>query len=86
MEFKYAQYFESEPATGYETLIYDVLIGDQTLFKRADDVEYAWAAVMPFLNAWRDDGEPQRYDPGSAGPTSADDLLLRDGRRWRRIG
>ncbi len=85
MAFKYADYFKSEPATGYETLIYDCLIGDQTLFKRADDVEFAWAAVMPFLNAWKDAGEPQGYAAGSDGPRAAETLLSADGRRWRPI-
>jgi glucose-6-phosphate 1-dehydrogenase len=85
MAFKYTDYFNSEPATGYETLIYDCLIGDQTLFKRADDVEFAWAAVMPFLNAWKDAGEPQGYAAGGDGPRAAETLLSADGRRWRPI-
>jgi glucose-6-phosphate 1-dehydrogenase len=85
MDFRYADYFQSEPATGYETLIYDVLIGDQTLFKRADDIEYAWAAVMPFLNAWAKDGEVHSYAAGEDGPPEAETLLARDGRAWRPV-
>lgn len=86
MDFCYARYFKTAPATGYETLIYDCLIGDQTLFKRADDIEYAWAAVMPFLEAWSQGGGPEPYAAGGEGPASADDLMARDGRRWRPIG
>ena len=57
MDFHYADWFKAEPATGYETLIYDCLTGDQTLFNRGDDIEFAWRAVMPFLNAWEQGGE-----------------------------
>jgi glucose-6-phosphate 1-dehydrogenase len=85
MDFRYADYFRSEPATGYETLIYDVLIGDQTLFKRADDIEFAWAAVMPFLNAWETGGEVHGYAAGEDGPAAAGRMLARDGRAWRPV-
>ena len=64
MDFRYADWFKTEPATGYETLIYDVLIGDQTLFNRAQDIEYAWRAVTPFLEAWKSGGEVHRYAAG----------------------
>ena len=86
MDFCYADYFKAKPATGYETLIYDCLIGDQTLFKRADDIEFAWAAVMPFLDAWRDGGEVHPYAAGADGPPEAAALLARDGRCWRPVG
>jgi len=86
MDFCYADYFNAKPATGYETLIYDCLIGDQTLFKRADDIEFAWAAVMPFLEAWETGGEVHGYAAGADGPAEAADLLTRDGRRWRPVG
>ncbi len=86
MDFRYADYFKAEPATGYETLIYDCLIGDQTLFKRADDIEFAWRAVMPFLEAWKSAGEVHGYAAGSGGPKAADALLARDGRHWRPLG
>ena len=85
MDFHYADYFKSEPATGYETLIYDCLIGDQTLFKGADDIEAAWAAVMPFLNAWGGSDDLHDYRAGSDGPRQAASLMARDGRRWRPI-
>jgi glucose-6-phosphate 1-dehydrogenase len=86
MDFRYADWFKAEAATGYEPLIYDVLIGDQTLFNRGQDVETAWRAVTPFLDAWKSDGEVHGYVAGSDGPKAADALLARDGRKWRPIG
>ncbi len=85
MTFNYAAFFDSKPATGYETLIYDCLIGDQTLFNRAQDIEYAWAAVMPFLEAWKTSGKVEPYAAGSSGPAGADALLARDRRAWRKL-
>ena len=87
MDFQYKDYFNSEPATGYETLILDCMIGDPTLFQRADNVESGWRAVQPILDAWaerRPRGFPN-YEAGSQGPRSADELLARDGRVWRKI-
>ena len=52
MDFRYADYFKTSPSTGYETLIYDCLVGDATLFQRADNVEAGWAGVQPILDAW----------------------------------
>ncbi|HEY5072286.1 MAG TPA: glucose-6-phosphate dehydrogenase [Caulobacteraceae bacterium] len=86
MDFCYADWFKAMPATGYETLIYDCLTGDQTLFKRADEIEFAWRAVMPFLESWRHGGEVYGYAAGEDGPREADALLARDGRRWRPVG
>jgi glucose-6-phosphate 1-dehydrogenase len=85
MDFRYRDYFKATPATGYETLVYDCMIGDQTLFKRADDIEFAWAAVMPFLEAWANAGEIADYAAGTDGPEAADSLLAKDGRRWRPL-
>jgi len=85
MDFSYADWFQHKPATGYETLIYDCLIGDQTLFKRADDIENAWRAVMPFLDAWKSAGEVHGYAAGTDGPAEARTLLTRDGRQWRTL-
>ena len=82
MDFSYADWFQHRPATGYETLIYDCLTGDQTLFKRADDIESAWRAVMPFLDAWKSAGEVHGYAAGTDGPREARTLLGRDGRHW----
>jgi glucose-6-phosphate 1-dehydrogenase len=83
MNFRYSDYFKSTPSTGYETLIYDCLIGDATLFQRADNVESGWAVVQPLLDAWAQGHDQVHwYEAGSAGPTEADDLLARDGRKW----
>jgi glucose-6-phosphate 1-dehydrogenase len=88
MKFRYKDYFKAEPATGYETLIYDCMIGDNILFQRADSVEAGWQAVQPFLDAWKKAGANglERYKAGSEGPASAEELLKRDGRSWRRLG
>ena len=83
MNFRYADYFKTAPSTGYETLIYDCLIGDATLFQRADNVEAGWAVVQPLLDAWSKGQDTVHwYEAGSAGPIEADELLGRDGRRW----
>jgi glucose-6-phosphate 1-dehydrogenase len=85
MDFKYQDYFGAAPQTGYETLIYDIMIGDATLFQRADNVEAGWRVVQPVLDYWAEhkpEGFPN-YAAGSQGPKAADDLLLRDGREWR---
>ena len=86
MDFRYVDYFDVAPSTGYETLIYDCLIGDKTLFKGADEIEFGWRAVQPFLDAWSEAGEVHGYPAGSAGPGAAEQLLARDGRAWRPIG
>ena len=88
MKFRYKDYFKAEPSTGYETLIYDCMIGDNILFQRADSVEAGWQAVQPFLDAWKKAGSRglKIYEPGSEGPEEADALLTRDGRSWRQLG
>jgi glucose-6-phosphate 1-dehydrogenase len=87
MKFRYKDYFKAEPSTGYETLIYDCMIGDNILFQRADSVEAGWRAVQPFLDAWHKSGARglKIYDAGCEGPEEADDLLARDGRSWRKL-
>jgi glucose-6-phosphate 1-dehydrogenase len=86
MDFRYADHFRLGNLTGYETLLYDMLTGDQTLFQRADAIEAAWAAVQPILDVWgRGRGRPQLYEPGSSGPEAADALLARDGRAWHSL-
>jgi glucose-6-phosphate 1-dehydrogenase len=87
MDFAYRDYFAPLASVGYETLIYDCLIGDATLFQRADTVEAAWCAVQGLLDAWAHasvDDFPN-YAAGSAGPAAADRLLARDGRAWLPI-
>ncbi len=86
MDFDYADYFGTTPNTGYETLLYDVMIGDSTLFHRADSVEAGWSVVDPILDAWSASDEGLRFYPaGSWGPPEADALLRRDGRAWRHV-
>ena len=80
--FHYKDFFEEKPNVGYETLLYDCMIGDATLFQRADNIESAWAVVQPALDEWAKGGEPEFYAAGSQGPKGADDLLARDGRQW----
>lgn len=83
MDFSYAKYFQQEPATGYETLLYDAMAGDQTLFHRMDIVEAGWHVVRPILDAWTRDISPlPTYAPGSWGPGEADLLIEQDGRQW----
>jgi glucose-6-phosphate 1-dehydrogenase len=87
MKFRYKDYFKAEPSTGYETLIYDCMIGDNILFQRADSVEAGWQAVQPFLDAWKKAGARglELYKAGSEGPAGAEELLRRDGRSWRKL-
>jgi glucose-6-phosphate 1-dehydrogenase len=84
MDFCYADYFGSQPSTGYETLLFDAINGDATLFQRADAVERGWSVVTPILDVWR--ALPPRafpnYAAGTWGPEDADLLLARDGRAW----
>jgi glucose-6-phosphate 1-dehydrogenase len=88
MKFRYKDYFKAEPSTGYETLIYDCMIGDNILFQRADGIEAGWQAVQPFLDAWRKAGANgvEFYKAGSEGPEGAFELMKRDGRKWRTPG
>jgi glucose-6-phosphate 1-dehydrogenase len=87
MAFDYQDYFASTPATGYETLLYDCMIGDQTLFHRADMVEAGWSVVAPVLDAV--DASPtallHEYPAFSQGPIEAEALIARDGRQWRPL-
>ena len=88
MDFAYKTYFKAEPNTGYETLLFDCMIGDATLFQRADNIEAGWQAIQPILDAWAND-QPRNfpnYAAGGSGPDAADELLARDGRAWRPLG
>jgi glucose-6-phosphate 1-dehydrogenase len=86
MDFRYDRWFPTEANVGYETLLYDVMTGDPTLFMRADMVEQAWRVVQPVLDAWdKDDAKPPVYRAGGSGPDEADSLLAREGRAWRPI-
>jgi glucose-6-phosphate 1-dehydrogenase len=85
MDFDYADHFGETVSTGYERLLYDCMLGDATLFQRADMVESSWRIVSPVLDVW--EAIPARsfpnYRSGSWGPAEADELLARDGRNWK---
>jgi glucose-6-phosphate 1-dehydrogenase len=87
MDFNYSDYFGEQVATGYERLLYDCMIGDATLFQRADMVEAAWKIVTPILDVWS--AIPARqfpnYDAGTWGPPESDELLAKDGRQWKNM-
>jgi glucose-6-phosphate 1-dehydrogenase len=87
MNFEYQDYFGSQPSTGYERLLHDCMIGDQTLFQRADMVEAGWCVVSTVLDVWK--ALPPRdfpnYAAGTWGPKEADELMERDGRHWRNF-
>ncbi len=87
MDFTYGSAFSVDSPDAYETLILDALLGDASLFTRADEVEEAWGIVSPIIDAWAGESAPAfpDYEAGSWGPAAADELLARDGRRWRRI-
>jgi glucose-6-phosphate 1-dehydrogenase len=84
MRFSYQEAFRSRTPDAYETLLWDVLGGDATLFMRADQVEAAWRLVAPVLEAWEEDlaSDFPNYAAGSWGPESAEVLVAVDGRTW----
>ncbi|WP_428484823.1 glucose-6-phosphate dehydrogenase [Rhodopila sp.] len=83
---RYKTFFEEPPNVGYETLLYDCMMGDTILFQRADNIEASWRVVQPLLEAWgRGEGEVESYTAGSQGPAGADALLQHDGDAWSRL-
>ncbi|MDN3514171.1 MAG: glucose-6-phosphate dehydrogenase [Candidatus Brocadia sp.] len=86
MKFKYEDYFGRTPSTGHERLLYDCMLGDATLFQRADMVEAGWSVVSTIQDVWK--ALPHRkfpnYTAGTWGPQEADDLMAKDGREWRK--
>jgi glucose-6-phosphate 1-dehydrogenase len=83
LRFRYSDAFQMAPNVGYETLIYDCLIGDSTLFQRADMIEASWAAIDPAI---KEAGEaPEFYQAGSEGPEGAHALLAKDGHAWSTL-
>lgn len=84
MDFNYAQRFGGGPQTGYETLLYDCMIGDATQFQRADMAEGTWKIMDSILGVWEalPPEDFPNYDAGSEGPEAADELMQRDGRQW----
>jgi len=84
MDFGYGHAFTEASPEAYERLILDVLLGDPPLFPRHEEVELSWKILDPIEEFWATQGQPEQYRPGTWGPTSADELLSRDGRNWRR--
>ena len=87
MDFQYGRAFGARTPDAYERLLLDAMLGDQTLFTRADEVEQAWSVVDPILEAWtqRPPTDFPNYEAGTWGPEAANRLLAADGRRWRRL-
>jgi glucose-6-phosphate 1-dehydrogenase len=87
MKFNYCQYFKAEAQTGYETLLYDCMIGDASLFQRADNIESAWRIIQPILDDWNEHHREALplYSAGSQGPDESNQLIGRDGHEWRPL-
>jgi glucose-6-phosphate 1-dehydrogenase len=86
MDFHYAETFQPDSVPeAYETLLLNALEGDATLFTRSDGIEAAWRVIDPILQVWQTDAAPPlaNYAPGSWGPLAADELLARNGCKWR---
>ena len=84
MDFSYAEGYDGQNAEAYERVILDALIGDPTLFIRADEVERSWKIVDPMLQYWAEEDAPiSLYQAGKWGPREADAFIARDGRKWR---
>jgi glucose-6-phosphate 1-dehydrogenase len=84
MDFAYGGSFAESSPEAYERLILDVLLGDPPLFPQHEEVELSWQILDPVIEHWATRGTPDTYEPGSWGPASADEMLARDGRTWRR--
>jgi glucose-6-phosphate 1-dehydrogenase len=85
MDFAYGESFTENSPEAYERLLLDVLIGDPPLFPRHQEVELSWEVLDPIEEFWAKHGKPDQYPAGSPGPASADALMARDGRAWRRL-
>ncbi len=84
MDFGYGHAFTEASPEAYERLILDVLLGEPPLFPRHREVELSWMILDPIEEFWSTQGQPEQYYPGTWGPSSADALMARDGRTWRR--
>ncbi len=84
MDFVYGGSFTESSPEAYERLILDVLLGDPPLFPRHEEVELSWQILDPVLDFWERKGRPEDYPAGTWGPGSAEKMLARDGRTWRR--
>ena len=84
MDFGYGHAFTESSPEAYERLILDVLLGDPPLFPRHEEVELSWKILDPITAYWARRGQPEQYRSGTWGPASADAMMARDGRAWRR--
>src|SRR3954453_17803381 len=84
MDFAYGGSFTESSPEAYERLILDVLLGDPPLFPQHEEVELSWTILDPIVNYWAKHGKPDTYPAGTWGPESAEKMLARDGRTWRR--
>jgi len=85
MDFAYGESFTESSPEAYERLLLDVLIGDPPLFPRQEEVELSWRILDPIEDFWAAYTKPEQYEAGSSGPASADAMMARDGRAWRRL-
>ncbi|MFI0368706.1 glucose-6-phosphate dehydrogenase [Actinomadura sp. 1N219] len=85
MDFAYGESFTETSPEAYERLLLDVLIGDPPLFPRQEEVELSWRILDPIEEFWASRGGLDQYKSGGYGPDSADELMARDGRAWRRL-
>jgi glucose-6-phosphate 1-dehydrogenase len=85
MDFAYGESFTETSPEAYERLLLDVLIGDPPLFPRQEEVELSWRILDPITEYWAGRGGLDQYKSGGYGPDSADELMARDGRTWRRL-
>ena len=86
MNFNYRTVFQIDMPEAYQRLLLDCMLGDQTLFTRADDVETTWRLLTPILQAWEnDDSVPYEYPAGSESFPAADHLIESDDRKWRKL-
>jgi glucose-6-phosphate 1-dehydrogenase len=84
MDFGYGHSFTEASPEAYERLLLDVLLGDPPLFPRHEEVELSWRILDPIEHFWAKHGRPEPYAAGGWGPASAEEMLARDGRHWRR--
>lgn len=84
MDFAYGGSFTEASPEAYERLILDVLLGEPPLFPRHEEVEQSWRILDPVIASWAEKGKPEQYASGTWGPASADAMLAREGRVWRR--
>lgn len=87
MDFRYGSYFGKSPPEAYERLIWDCIVGDSTLFARADEVENSWRILTPVLKHWAENSPKEfpNYEAGSWGPKIAEEMMAKEGRSWRLL-